>query len=439
MTKSRIHSMAAIMSRPATAILLTAVLGAAAGLAACDGGSESKGGERSAHAEKESLKKEKERELSGAGVVDDSKKDDDKHKDGDRHKDDDGHKEGDKHRHDDGKGDDKSGGDSSKSAHGHEPGPNDIVFYVSMHGEQGGNTLIGLNAKGETKGAVLRGSPPGDAGDSLKDLRGMCLLGDGSILVVNAWMKDTRIVQFGKPGADGVRNFERVFIKGGTMNPGLVHTYSVIVGPDGNIYCSNQDTNTVTRYAGPGAQAPGEPLPAPPSLRNFGGLAPGTFIPNSQTSPQGISEVRGIAFGPDGLLYVADRTGSRVSAYDPASGEKKSDVATERDGLKHPIQLAFTPDGKFLFIGDNGANCVWRKDLDAGTITQFVKPGTGGLDAPSAIVVSDAHLFVGSRKNKAILRFKMPEGTLDPHPFVEKLPDNPEFMLKVGGTSQFGT
>jgi len=336
---------------------------------------------------------------------DDHKKDDQKH--------------GEKH-------DDKS---DEKSAHGHDATGDQITFYVSMHGADGGNTLVGLTAKGDVKGSVLRGAPPGEAGEALKDLRGMCLLGDGSLLVVNAWMKDTRIVQFGRPGADGVRSFERVFIKGGTMNPALIHTYSVAVGPDGSIYCSNQDSNTVTRYAGPGAQSPGEPLPAPTALANFGGLAAGMFIPSNKTSPEGLVAVRGIAFGSDGLLYVADRSASRVSAYDPKTGERKSVIASERDGLKRPIQLAFSPDGHFLYIGDNGANCVWRKDLDSGEFTQFVKPGTGGLDAPSAIVVTDSHLFVGSRKGKSVLRFQMPNGHLDPKPFVEKLPDDPEFLL----------
>jgi len=332
----------------------------------------------------------------------------------------------------DGKKDDasKSGGDSGgKSAHGHDAKDDEVVFYVSMHGADGGNTIVGLTAKGEVKGSVLRGAPAGEAGDTLRDLRGMCLLGDGSMLVVNAWMQDTRIIKFGPPGADGIRNFDRVFIKGGTMNPALLHTYSVVVGPDGSIYCSNQDSNTVTRYSGPGAQTPGEPLPAPPSLKNFGGLAPGTFIASNKTSPEGLVAVRGIAFGPDGLLYVADRSASRVSAYDPRTGERRSVVASERDGLKRPIQLAFSLDGRYLYIGDNGENCIWRKDLDNGAFSQFVAPKTGGLDAPSAVVVTDSHLFVGNRKGKSVLRFKMPDGHLDPHPFVEKLPDDPEFLL----------
>jgi len=366
-----------------------------------------------------------------------------RHHDGDAGADDHKHdkdKRGDHGGKDDGKKDDKNDDHGDKSGaspdskkddahqHGHRA-PGATAFYVSMHGAEGGNTIVGITAKGEVKGSVLRGAPAGEAGDSLKDLRGMCLLGDGSLLVVNAWMQDTRIVQFGKPGADGVRDFERVFIQGGSDNPGLVHTYAVVVAPDGSVYCSNQDTNTVTRYAGPGSATPGKPLPIPQALSNFGNLAPGTFIPNSKTSPEGLVEVRGIAFGADGTLYVADRSASRVSAYDPKTGERTSVIASEKDGLKHPIQLTFSPDGRYLYIGDNLAHCVWRKDFDSGEFTKFIASGTGGLEAPSALVATTSHLMVGNRKQKSILRFRLPEGKLDPHPFVEKLPDDPEFLL----------
>ncbi len=389
---------------------------------------------RSADGTPESATRRTEDKLSHAGG------DDDKHDTKDDKKDD---KKDGKHDHkDDSKdagsgsgaapaGAGSAGDDASKRAHGHDAADDQIVFYVSMHGAEGGNTVTGLTQKGVVKGSVLRGAPPGESGDTLKDLRGMCLLGDGSMLVVNAWMQDTRIIHFGAPGTDGVRNFAGVFIKGGTMNPAMQHTYSVVVGPDGSIYCSNQDSNTVTRYAGPGAQTPGAPLPPPPALANFGSLAPGTFIPNRKTSPDGLVEVRGIAFGPNGHLFVADRSASTVSAYDPETGKRIAVIASEKDGLKHPIQLAVSDDGHYLFIGDNGANCVWRKDLDGGALVQFVKPGTGGLDAPSAIVVQGDHLYVGNRKGKSILRFKMPEGQLDPHPFVEKLPDDPEFLMSL--------
>jgi hypothetical protein len=41
----------------------------------------------------------------------------------------------------------------------------------------------------------------------------------------------------------------------------------------------------------------------------------------------------------------------------------------------------------------------------------------------------DGHLYVGSRKARAILRFGLADGTPDPRPFIADLPDNPEFFL----------
>jgi sugar lactone lactonase YvrE len=67
----------------------------------------------------------------------------------------------------------------------------------------------------------------------------------------------------------------------------------------------------------------------------------------------GIHAVRGLAFGPDGLLYVSDRNAHRVYSYDLKTGERKAIVVSEEDGLKQPIQLAFSPDGNSLFVGDD--------------------------------------------------------------------------------------
>jgi hypothetical protein len=303
-----------------------------------------------------------------------------------------------------------------------------VMFYISMHGEKGGNSLAGLTSSGSLVSNVLQDAS-GTVGATLKDLRGMCKLSDGSLLVVNAWQQDTRIVQYGPEGADGLRPFVKVFIQGGETNPAMQHTYSVLLGPDGNVYCSNQDSNTVTRYQGPTGSTPGAPLPAPPALERYVGLPPGIFITDSHTSAHGVHAVRGLAFGPDGLLYVSDRDAHRVYSFDPKTGDRKAIVVNEEDGLKQPIQLAFSPDGNYLFVGDDDANCVWRKDLQQGKVEMFIKPNTGGLDAPSALLIEGEHLFVGNRKGKSVLRFKLPEGKLHSHPFADKLPDNPEFLL----------
>jgi hypothetical protein len=325
-------------------------------------------------------------------------------------------------------GSNRSQDDQKKKSHGHDDGgAGHADFYVSMHGEKGGNTVAGLTANGELVPSVLQAAQ-GEVGATLRDLRGLCLLADNSLLVVNAWQQDTRIIRYA-PAADGTLAFQGVFIQGGESNPALQHTYSIVLGPDGNVYCSNQDSNTVTRYRGPGTDHPGEPVKPPPSLAAFGDLPPGMFVPSTRTTPEGLHGVRGLAFGPNGLLYVADRDASRVVSYDPASGERKAIVASDRDGLKRPIQLAFSQDATFLFIGDDEADCVWRKDLDAGTVSVFVERGTGGLEAPSALLIAGDHLYVGNRKDKSILRFRFSDQGHHAHEFAHNLPDAPEFFI----------
>jgi DNA-binding beta-propeller fold protein YncE len=144
----------------------------------------------------------------------------------------------------------------------------------------------------------------------------------------------------------------------------------------------------------------------------------------------GLSAVRGICFGPDGYLYVADRDGSRVSSYDRKTGERVKIVVSEANGLKKPIQVTFTEDGKSLFVGDDETEQVLRLDMDSGLCSVFIPRGTAGLKAPSALVVSAKWLYVGSRLTKEILRFEIATGKPDSKPYVT-LPDHPEFLLHV--------
>jgi DNA-binding beta-propeller fold protein YncE len=144
-----------------------------------------------------------------------------------------------------------------------------------------------------------------------------------------------------------------------------------------------------------------------------------------------VAEVRGIAFGPDGQLYVCDRTGSRVSVYDTTTGRRTKIVADAQNGLVHPIQVAFATDGMSMYIGDNGCDSIFKVTLATGAVETFVKKGEGGLKAPSALVIKGNWLYVGSRESKQILRYKLKDGKADDKPFAS-LPDNPEFLLHLG-------
>jgi hypothetical protein len=314
-----------------------------------------------------------------------------------------------------------------KRNHDHDLSATDPRWYITMHGKPAGNTVHGINKNGVLLGSVI-GEVPASAGSEAQGVRGMLHTGRHGLLLVSANMSDTRILWFGTPGADGVLPFESVFAVKRLANPEMIHSYALAVGIDGTVFASNQDTNTVTRYAGIGSATPGQPLPVPPEIAGLG-LPPGTIVPRAGVSPQGITEIRGIAVGADGLLYVADRGASQVLAFDPKTGLRHSVVADASRGIKRPIQLLFAPDGETLYISDNGAPAIFRTNVRTGEFILFANARTGCPELPSSLALDEQHLFVGDRKRMQILRFKIETGERERDAFVESLPDAPEFMI----------
>lgn len=67
----------------------------------------------------------------------------------------------------------------------------------------------------------------------------------------------------------------------------------------------------------------------------------------------------GVAFGPDGRLYVAQFLAGQISAVDPASGDVE--VIVPMDGpVQSPDDLAFGADGS-MYIADLVPGRVWRR------------------------------------------------------------------------------
>ena len=315
------------------------------------------------------------------------------------------------------------------SAHAHVLPLTAPHWYVTVHGDEGAlSQVFAIDGSGKVIGPVLGPLPPSEP--PLAELRGMLVLGNGDLAVVNAKHDATRVLVFGQPDAkSGVRPFRARWVSGDASNPALVHAYQLAVGPSGALYASNQDTNTITRYGGLGTKEAGRPLPVASGLAAFGTLLPGTVVPNDQQSPEGLGLVRGFAFGPDGLLYVCDRGRSRVAVHDPDTGRLVRVALDARAGLEHPIQVMFTPDGQRMLVTDNKANCVWSAETEGGRVTQLVESGAGGLNAPSSLALRDHVLYVGSRLGKQLLKYDAKSG-LFLGVFAE-LPSNPEFLVPV--------
>ncbi len=296
-------------------------------------------------------------------------------------------------------------------------------WYMTLHGGAA-DTILQFDSKGNPLGSALGPTP--DSIGAVHGLRGMLRLADNTLLVISAWKENTQVLRFGVRGADGVRPFLSVFAKQDASNPLMLHPYCLAQASDGSIYASNQDTNTITRYAAPGSANEGAPIDChgQPST----GAQAGMIVPDSKSSADGLHAVRGIAFGPDGLLYVADRGDGQVSRWNVTTGKRVDTLLKKADSDKTPIQLIFTPGGEALLVSDNKLNCVLRVTL-ADQSWSILIPESAGIDAASSLAISGNQLYVGSRKGKEVLRFNLTDGTAESAPFLQDLPDNPEFFI----------
>jgi DNA-binding beta-propeller fold protein YncE len=326
------------------------------------------------------------------------------------------------------------------------------VWYISFHG--GESSTPHRHDKGDSPKAesatwnnihvfALDGTPLGKALDAqtlpdgldLRELRGFVFGPDGDLYVANAYKDASQVLRFaGKPGADGKHPFREVYAEEHKTNPGLAHPFDVAFGPDSHLYVPSQDTNIVGRYYGPHATEgePGTPMPHPEALRDADTrhLLPGTFIPPQKHAPRGLRAVRGAIFGPDGDLYVADRDADSVKRYDSGSGAFQREY--RHPHLTTPVHLTFQAHGGALLVGSRDGNAVFAIDPETGTATMLVESGSGGLRAPAGMALGpDGMLYVSSRMTRQILRFDAGTGKPDPTPFIDNLPDFPEFIALV--------
>jgi DNA-binding beta-propeller fold protein YncE len=318
------------------------------------------------------------------------------------------------------------------------------LWYLSVHGgKDKGNNLLSFDSVGRlVSSRVLDASMI-----ALRELRGFLVLQDGSLLVANAHKGEGRILHFGPAVSySRPRPYLGIFCAFDPVaNPGLLHPFNIRIGPDGNLYVSNQGssdhkgrTNGATRYVGPGLPGVGEAMEIPPWWVEHaeGPLFPGTVIPSSKTALPGVKRIRDIVFGPDGFLYVADEKRNDVRRYDKKTFEYLDSIVA-CDGLDVPVHLLLSDDGKYLFIGSEKNNSVLRYDLRNATAETFVQSGAGGLDAPAGMATDRKWLYVCSRKGRQVLRYRLNDGSPDAGPFIHSdelskgTAYDPEFIVRV--------
>ncbi|MGW0577001.1 hypothetical protein ACWD25_13740 [Streptomyces sp. NPDC002920] len=81
--------------------------------------------------------------------------------------------------------------------------------------------------------------------------------------------------------------------------------------------------------------------------------------PERLNPPSRLWGSNGVAFGPDGRLYVAQFLAGQISAVDPATGDVEVVVPMD-DPVQSPDDLAFGADGS-MYIADLVPGRVWRR------------------------------------------------------------------------------
>ena len=309
-------------------------------------------------------------------------------------------------------------------------------WYLTFHGGEGRNAWNNIHAfdlDGRHLGKRLsRRGLPRDV--HLRELRGFAFGPDGDLYVANAYRKASQVLRFGG-GVDarGRHRFKGVFSALRESNPGLDHPFQVMFGPQADLFVPCQDTNVVGRYFGPTSSAgeAGTPMPYPECLVNHTAELdttppPGTFVPSHHHASEGLAAVRGICFGSDDRLYVADRDNDCIRSYDGTSGAWQRDYRHAH--LSKPVHLQGAGPGRLL-VGSRNDNAIFELDTASGQFRTLIPAGAGGLSGPAGMAIGpDGKLYVCSRKSKQVLRYELDSGRPDPKPFLDKLPDRPEFI-----------
>ncbi|WP_055557974.1 SMP-30/gluconolactonase/LRE family protein [Streptomyces sp. NBRC 110028] len=141
----------------------------------------------------------------------------------------------------------------------------------------------------------------------------------------------------------------------------------------------------------------------------FGGTGDGTDVSGSRrrarrlNHPSPLWGSNGVAFGPDGRLYVAQYLAGQISAVDPATGD--IEVVVPMDGpVQSPDDLAFGADGS-MYIADLIPGRVWRRGPE-GTYTVV----SDEVKAVNGITCVGDRLFVNEMRPGGRLLELFPDG-----------------------------
>ena len=168
-----------------------------------------------------------------------------------------------------------------------------------------------------------------------------------------------------------------------------------------------------------------------------------------------LAQPSGLAFDKDGLLYFADSESSAIRSAQVDRSDGVTDVVVGSDTnlfdfgdvdgvgtaarLQHPLGLAYGPDG-FMYVADTYNSKLKRIDLESGEISTYLGGEEGwqdGADAlfyePGGLAIADNLLYVADTNNHVVRVVDLDTSTtttlvLKGIERLQPLPDNADYQ-----------
>lgn len=131
----------------------------------------------------------------------------------------------------------------------------------------------------------------------------------------------------------------------------------------------------------------------------------GDFV--TPATPGGLAGARAIAFGPDGNLYVDSGATNNVLVYDGTTGAFLR-VAAQGNGMIGPVGLTFGPDGN-LYVGAALSNAVYVFD-PSGSFLRSFNCGSTFSNATGVLFDAAGRLLVAQSVSNNVLAFNAATG-----------------------------
>ncbi|MGC9667731.1 lactonase family protein [Planosporangium sp. 12N6] len=134
----------------------------------------------------------------------------------------------------------------------------------------------------------------------------------------------------------------------------------------------------------------------------------GTLEPTWTTRAGAGVGPRHLVTGRAGRRYVADELAGTVSVYDPdpATGglrlvHRRPATLTEPTGATLPSEIALSPDGRYLYVGNRGADTVTTFAVDGDGLAGVDETPCGG-HWPRHLVVDGDLMYVANERSHAV-------------------------------------